>query len=119
MDRIAIEGLRVETHVGATDDERAVPQVVFIDVEIGADLAESGRTDDLSDTINYAEVVTKAAELVSQSNVKLLEHLCQRVADAVLALEGVQTVAVQIAKERPPVRENVRNIAVRIERSRR
>ena len=118
MDRITIEGLRVETHVGATDDERAVPQVVFVDVELGADLEAAGLSDELEDTVDYAEVTALVARLVAGKSVKLLEHLAHEVAGAVLAIKGVQTVSVQIAKEKPPVGENVRNIAVRIERSR-
>jgi dihydroneopterin aldolase len=89
-----------------------------VEVQIGADLQEAGLSDDLEDTVNYAEVTTLVAQLVAGKNVKLLEHLAQEVADAVLAVKGVQTVSVQIAKEKPPVGENVRNIAVRIERSR-
>ena len=118
MDCIRIHGLWVETHVGATDAERANAQPVLIDLDIGADLQEAGRSDDLGDTINYAEVTTLVADLVADENVSLLEHLAQRVADAVLAVEGVETVSVQIAKETPPVVENVQDITVRIERSR-
>lgn len=118
MDHIKIEGLWVETHVGATEDERAKPQPVLIDLDVGADLRAAGRSDDLSDTINYGEITTLVAGLVAEQDASLLEHLAELVADAVLAVEGVQTVSVQIAKETPPVVENVRNIAVRIERSR-
>ena len=118
MDSIKIEGLWVETHVGATNDERDELQSLVIDLELQADLRTAGRSDDLGDTINYAEVTSLVAKLVTGSNVKLLEHLAEEVADAVLSLEGVQATSVQIAKETPPVGENVRNIAVRIERSR-
>lgn len=118
MDYIRIDGLWVETHVGAEDEERAEPQPVLIDLEIGAELRRAGRTDDLDETINYAEVTTLVADLVAEQDAKLLEHLAELVAEAVLGLQGVQTVSVQIAKETPPVVENVRNIAVRIERSR-
>lgn len=116
MDFIKIHGLWVETHVGATEEERAVSQPVIIDVDLGTDVSAAGASDDLADTIDYAEVTTLVAGLVSSKNVKLLEHLAEEVAGALLALEGVQTVLVQIAKETPPVRENVRNIAVCIER---
>ncbi len=117
-DTIKIEGLWVETHVGATDGERAAVQPVLIDLAIEADLRAAGRSDNLTDTINYAEVTTMVAGVVAESNVKLLEHLAEQVAEAVLALEGVRAVSVEIAKETPPVVENVRNIAVRLERSR-
>ena len=118
MDFIRIHGLWVETHIGASDEERANVQPVLIDLDIGSDLRAAGRSDDLGDTINYAELTTRVAELVADQEVSLLEHLAERVADSVLGVEGVQTVCVQIAKETPPVVENVRNIAVRIERSR-
>ncbi|MDQ4143903.1 MAG: dihydroneopterin aldolase [Actinomycetota bacterium] len=118
MDSIKIEGLWVETHIGATEAERAEVQPVLLDLEIEADLRTASTSDELEDTIDYAQVTTLVAELVAEKNVKLLEHLAGEIAEAVLALQGVRAVSVQIAKETPPVGENVRNIAVRIERSR-
>ena len=51
-DRITLSSMRFEGHHGVTDDERALPQPLEVDLEVEADLARAGRTDDVVDTID-------------------------------------------------------------------
>ncbi len=115
-DAISIAGLRVQTHVGVTPEERAEPQEVVIDVEIETDLRPPGRSDVLGDTVDYARATTAIAELVEATRANLLEHLAEQIAGTLLRLQGVRAVRVEIAKDKPPVVENVNSITVRIER---
>ncbi len=115
-DTIVISGLRAKTHIGVTDEEKAQPQEVVVDVHLGTDLRSPGRSDSLGDTVDYAQATKVIAEITESSRANLLEHLAERVADGLLALAGVEWVSVEIAKDPPPVGENVQNVAVRIER---
>ena len=115
-DSINIRGLRVDTHIGVSREERSQPQAVLIDIDLQADLSQAGDTDQLEDTIDYATMVSSVAQLVSSESVRLLEHLAEKIARVLLETKGVKTVTVEIAKESPPVGENVDRIAVRIER---
>lgn len=115
-DVISISGLRVKTHIGVTEEERAELQEVVSDITLEADLRTPGRSDALEDTVDYAGATQIVARIIESSKANLLEHLAEKVAEALLALEGVRAVIVEIAKDPPPVGENVENIAVRIER---
>lgn len=116
MDSIVVKDLRLDTRIGVTDEERESPQPVLIDLELGLDLQTAGRSDRLTDTLDYAAVTEEVAGLVRSGSRDLLEHLAEGIAEVLLAHKGVMTVTVDIAKETPPIAENVGRIAVRIER---
>lgn len=115
-DRIIVRRLNVATRVGVTDAERAELQNVLIDLALTVDLAPAGGSDDLADTVDYDRLVTDVAELVRGSDVKLLETLAHAIAECACAFNGVERVTVEVAKEAPPVAEEVGPIAVRITR---
>ncbi|HEU4481179.1 MAG TPA: dihydroneopterin aldolase [Actinomycetota bacterium] len=116
MDAIVVEGLRGATRVGVTEEERARPQFVIIDVIVHADLSAPARTDELGDTIDYSTVTSTVAGVLAATEAKLLEHLAHHVAAAMLAFEGVEKVTVEVVKESPPIAEETRRVGVRIER---
>lgn len=115
-DHILISGLRVETRVGWTDEERETPQFVLVDLDVELDVAPSAETDDLADTIDYAAIVSGVARHVATREARLLERLAAEVAEIVSAMNGVKRVSVEIAKEVVPVPEEVGRVAVRVER---
>ena len=116
-DHIVISGLRVETRVGWSDEERSTPQVVLVDLDIEADVGASATSDDLGDTIDYSSVIAEVARHVASQEARLLERLAAEVAEMVAANNGVKRVTVEIAKEIVPVPEEVARVAVRVVRS--
>jgi dihydroneopterin aldolase len=117
MDKISIHGLRVETRIGVSEEERARPRPLLIDIDIWADLIQAGTSDDLVDTIDYHAVITEIAEMVQSMKAKLLEHVAERIASVIGAIEGVDGVSVEVTKESPPVAEAVTSVSVRIDRA--
>ena len=115
-DRISIRGLRVATHVGVTEEERATSQIVVVDVDAVVDLSSASASDDLSDTVDYGTLTTRIWELVQGHESRLLESLAGSVAQLVLEVVGVEQVLVRVAKESPPVKEDLDSVSVRIER---
>jgi 7,8-dihydroneopterin aldolase/epimerase/oxygenase len=115
-DRISVRGLLVDAHIGVTEEERARPQTLRLDVDIEADLSAAAASDDLGDTIDYASTVSLISDTVRSSRCKLLEHLASEVASVVSCKELVSGVAVEVSKHPPPVSERVDAIVVRIER---
>ena len=115
-DALIIEGLRLGARVGVSEEERSAPQDVVVDLEIMTSLKDAEASDDLTDTTDYAAVLTTVEEAVSDGSFALLEHLAGRIAAAVSAFEGVAGVTVEIEKAVPPVPQTVRRVAVRIER---
>lgn len=115
-DRIRITGLQVETRIGVGDEERSSPQRVSIDIEIVCDLKKAGESDDINDTIDYGRVAQAVAELARGSEAHLLERLAEKIAASIGTFPGVTGVTVEVAKQSPPITEEVGPISVRIDR---
>ncbi|MDQ4058740.1 MAG: dihydroneopterin aldolase [Actinomycetota bacterium] len=115
-DRISIRELRLATHIGVTEEERGSPQWVRVSVELEADLRRASKSDDLSETINYHWATNEIAAIVRSNSCDLLEYLAGKIAARMTKVDGVRGVTVEIAKESPPVEEDVGAIEVRIRR---
>lgn len=107
----------MQTRIGVSAEERSVPQVVVVDVEATTDLQAASDSDDLSDTVDYGTLTVEIAKLVRDHEARLLERLAGAIARLVLDVAGVERVRVQVAKEAPPLEEDLDVVAVRIERS--
>ncbi len=118
MDRILIDDLRVLTVIGALPHEREAAQPLRVDLEIGLDLRDAGRTDELDDTVHYGLVAERVTELAEQSKHILLERLAADIADIVLGFDRVEQVDVTVTKLRPPIPTPVGTTAVRLFRTR-
>lgn len=118
-DRIELRGLRVVGTIGALPEERERAQPFEVDVDIYADLAAAGRSDDLDDTVDYGTITAEVAAVVEDERHELLERVVQRIADTVLAGHAmVDAVTVTIRKTRPPVAHDLATSAVRVTRRR-
>jgi dihydroneopterin aldolase len=115
-DLVIVRGLRVPTQIGATDDERAQPQNVLIDITIELSGEATANGDDLDRTVDYDDLVTEVEALVGGGERRLLERLAAEICDLVLRRYGVPGVTVEVAKENPPVTQDVAGISVRLER---
>lgn len=116
MDHIRVSDLRVKSHVGATDEERSQAQILSIDLDVVTDLRPAGLSDDLADTVDYGLLVGEVARLVEGSNCALLEHLAENIAAHIASIAGVNGVTVEVAKEAPPIEQEVGAVTVRVER---
>lgn len=116
MDSIIVRDLRVKAHVGVTDEERAQAQLLVISLVLYTDLRKAGKSDDLVDTVDYGRVTAEIEELVTTTEAALLESLAEKVAGRIAAMPGINGVTVEIAKDAPPIEQEVGCVAVRIER---
>jgi dihydroneopterin aldolase len=118
-DRIELRGLRVLARCGVLPFEQDQDQPVEIDLDLTADLAPAGASDDLADTIDYGAVCAAVERTVTAQPFALLERLAERVAQAVLDLDGrIEMVAVTARKLRPPVPQQLTTSGVRLVRDR-
>lgn len=118
MSRITIEGLKVPARIGVTEEERSTPQPLLISIYIDADLEQAARADDLGKTIDYDGVVASVEALVRDSECSLLEHLADKIAAQITADRRAKRATVEVAKQHPPVTQEVEKIAVTMERTR-
>jgi dihydroneopterin aldolase len=116
MDTIILSGIRALGAHGVLPEEQNRPQPFEVDVELSVDLSAAGRSDALSDTIDYDGLAGRIVQIVEAGGLSLLEALAARIAADCRADPRVQGVAVTVKKLRPPVPVHVDHVAVRIER---
>jgi dihydroneopterin aldolase len=113
---VEIRGLRVYAHHGVRDFERERGQPFVIDVWLDCRPSAAGQSDDLADAVNYSAVCDRVAELAAGGPYQLLERLASVIADDLCGRYAVDGVRVRIAKPHAPVRHDVAEVAVTVER---
>jgi len=102
---LTLEGFRQKVHLGCGEEERRVPQFVQFNVEIRFSALPQGcLTDDLEDTVCYAEMSEALREICQRSEYRLIEKLGWT-AYSTLKKQLPPTVKLRIKliKEKPPV----------------
>jgi dihydroneopterin aldolase len=117
-DKIEVRGLRVHGHHGVYDQERATGQAFVLDVALDVDSQIAARTDNLDDTIDYARLIERIADLVRSTRFNLIEALGAHIADDLLTMRRVAAVRVCITKPELDFGEEVDAVAVTVFRVR-
>ena len=119
MDRITLTGMRYEGRLGATDDERALPQLVEIDLEIDADLSTAGDSDALDDTVDYGPLVELTQRIVESGSYKLMEGLAGAIVEQTLRRSlRIEAVTVRVRKLAVPLDVDMDHAQVELSRRR-
>jgi 7,8-dihydroneopterin aldolase/epimerase/oxygenase len=100
MDRIFIEGLRLDCRIGVTDEERRLAQKVLLDVSLYLDLRRPAASGRIEDTADYRETKRLISQFVSEGEFLLLESLAEGVASLALERPGLERVVVRVRKEK-------------------
>ncbi|HOJ59259.1 MAG TPA: dihydroneopterin aldolase [bacterium] len=116
-DRIYLEDVVVTVRVGAGKRERGQPQPIRFSIVMDCDLQAAGRSDQLTDTLNYVKAYETLVRVAQSRPFALLEALCERVAEELLALKA-EAVLVKASKERNPIPGMQGRVAVEIQRRR-
>ena len=104
-------------YCGVLDEEKQRKQPFEIDLDVQADLAEAGASDDLHHTVNYGALGDQIQAHVDGGSWSLLEKLATEIADLVLADPRADAVTVEVRKLRPPMAQDVACSGVRITRT--
>ena len=114
-DTIEIRRLRVLTHIGVPEAERALAQPLFITLRLTPNHGFEGLADEISRTLDYAVVARQIETLAAARPRRLIETLALEIADFLLTEHPLGRVAVSIEK---PILPNCECVAVHLERSR-
>ena len=77
---IRLDGLKIFAHHGVLPQERVVGAEFIIDIALKTDFSKAAETDDLSYTLNYAEIFNAIKQEMAVPS-KLLEHVSRRIAE--------------------------------------
>ena len=103
-----MEGLLVHARCGVTDEERALPQALRLDLQYRY---RAGEGDDIGETVDYGAVLREVAELLEREEFWLLETGMRRVGAHVL--ENFSEIwEVTVTKLRVPVAQAVSGVSV-------
>lgn len=116
MDKIIIEGLEIDAIIGVYDWERTQTQKVWLDLALTADLSLAMASDNVSDTIDYAAVVTEIEHIASAKQPELLEHFAQLILTSLFAHFPVSAIELKITK--PDILSQVKTVGITVYRER-
>lgn len=97
-DEILVEGLPLRTLLGVFPAERKSLRTVRVDLRIGFDVSRAARSDDLADTLDWAELSDRLKRVARKCSYRLLEALASRLVEEVFADERVSYVDATIWK---------------------
>ena len=118
-DRIELTGLECFGHHGVFAEEKRTGQPFIVDITCWLNFSEAAADDDLTKTINYAELAEVAAEVVEGPARDLIETVATDVANAAMRrFEELYAVEVTIHKPKAPIPRTFGDVAVVARRSR-
>lgn len=118
-DVIELLGVRAKGHHGVLDFERRDGQDFVVDVLMTTDLSRAGASDDLADTVSYAEIAQVVVDRIEGEPLDLIEALAERIAGDVLLRPEIGAVEVVVHKPQAPVGVPFGDVRVRVRRTRR
>ena len=111
---IFIEEMKVETVIGVSDWERALPQTLIIDLEMTLPHITSATSDLIKDTIDYAIVAERIKSITSNHTFKLLEPLAQLIIETLAKEFKSPWIKLKISK--PQILPQVKAVGVIFEK---
>ena len=114
-DHIFINDFEVSCRVGETPEERAFPQILYVSLNIFLSLKKAADTDDLSKTVDYAQVIRDIQKVLQAKTFNLIEGVAGTISSLILKNEKVIHVQIQVSKKVFP---GVKAIGVVINRDR-
>jgi 7,8-dihydroneopterin aldolase/epimerase/oxygenase len=117
MDSIIVEGLKVETVIGCFNWERQIIQPLMLDLILSTNLEQASNSDELEDTMNYAEICEISAQVIQDAQPKLIEHAAKLVINALFnQFPAIESVIITIRK--PAIIPQANSVGIRLERHR-
>lgn len=111
---IHLRGLKFYAYHGVMPEERVLGQKFVVDVDLYRDLRRPGSSDQVADTINYAEVYQQIKTIVTEERFQLLERLAERIAEQILNEFSCESIRVEIHKPQAPIPGVFEDVSVEI-----
>lgn len=114
--KILIEDLKIYAFHGVLPEENLVGNYFIINLELNVDLWKASESDDLNDTVNYAEI----NEIIHQEMKipsKLLEHVAGRIINKIHEkFPQIESIKIKITKTKPPMQGEMKGVSVEFEK---
>jgi len=111
MGLITVEGIRIFAYHGHLPEEAKLGGHFIVNVWVNADTLEVEKTDDLKDTVDYVKIIDIVNEQMA-IRANMIEVPAKRIVDAILLLQKVKKVKVEVEKIQPPIDATFDKISV-------
>lgn len=120
MDKIFLTGMEFYGYHGVFAAENQLGQRFRVDLECYLDLRRASETDELVETVNYADLYQLIHRvMVEAPPAKLLEHLAHKILSNIFdQYQEVQEVMVRVIKPDPPIPGHYQHVGVEMRRGR-
>ena len=113
MFKIFIKNLKLYGYHGVKPEEKEEGQYFVFNVDILINKDSFNGHDDLSETLNYSEVIKLIKKINSSNKFDLIETLAEKIAYEIFKLSSlVKKVKIQIEKINPPIEEKLDSVGV-------
>ena len=114
--KIILENIKIYAFHGVLPEETILGTNYIVNAELHADLEKASQSDDLTDTINYAEINEIIHQEVSIPS-KLLEHVIGRIISKLEnAFPQLSFIKIKLTKTRPPMRGEMHGVSIEMEK---
>ncbi len=115
---IRLNNIRIHAFHGAIPTENVVGADYIVNVEVKADWGDAAKNDDLTKTINYAEINDIVREEMHKQRV-LIETVAESIVDRILqSFTQAEEAEVSVAKLKPPMTGEIESAEVIVRKRR-
>ena len=117
MDKIVISNLKVFCHHGVYEEEQINGQNFYVTAVLFMDTHEAGMTDDLTKSVNYAELCHDITKFMKENRYDLIEAVAEKLSEHILLnYPLIKEIKLTISKPEAPIGLPFENVCVEIER---
>ncbi|WP_312345631.1 dihydroneopterin aldolase [Chryseobacterium binzhouense] len=117
MSKIYLEDVKIYAYHGVLPEENIIGTYYILNLEIHTDLWIAAESDDLNDTISYAEI-NEIIHDEMKINSKLLEHVAGRIITKIREkFDQVSYIKLKITKTSPPMKGEMKGASIELEKS--
>ena len=118
-DKFILTGIEIFGYHGDLPEERKLGQKFLVDLELNLDLSIAGKSDELSDTVDYPAILAVVEKIVGGEPKNLIEAVAEEIAQKILQdFPKVESVKVVLHKPYAPLKIKYSDAAVEIFRTR-
>jgi dihydroneopterin aldolase len=117
MSKIFLENVKIYAYHGVLPEENIIGTYYIINAELHTDLWKAAETDDLHDTISYADI-NEILQNEMKIKSKLLEHVAGRIISKIHEkFSEISYIKLKITKTAPPMQGEMTGASIELEKS--
>lgn len=118
MDKINIVDLEVFSKHGVMKEENILGQKFLVSAEIYVDSRKAGKEDDLTYSVNYAQICHMIKKIMDENTFKLIETAAEKISETLLInFDKILKLTIEVKKPWAPILLPLDYVSVCIERS--